>query len=474
MSLNPMDRSSLALLTDLYQLTMSNGYWSQAMTEHEAVFTLFFRNHPFEGGFTISCGLQQVIDYIRGFRFEDSDITYLESLVDPAGNRLLDPAFLQYLQRMKLRITLDAVPEGCVVFPREPLLRVRGPLIACQLLETPLLNLINMPTLVATKAARICLAAQGDPVSEFGLRRAQGVDAGVSASRAAYIGGCSSTSNLLAGKLFGIPVKGTHAHSWVMAFGDERRAFQAAADQSPDNCMLLVDTYDPLQGIRHAIEVGHRLQCAGHRLSGIRLDSGDLLVWSRLARRMLNDAGLRETAIVASGDLDEHVISALKRENAPIDIWGVGTRLSTGHPQSALGAVYKLSALRAPGCDWEPRAKRTADPAKASLAGLIRVRRMRQGAKLTGDILYDEQIGIGTDEGDELLQPILQEGVVVYTPPPLSDIRSQASASVDSLPAGCLDLRSPDEYPVRMDTQLETRQQHLMAALSDARCTGSA
>src|SRR5205085_1581245 len=267
------------------------------------VFHLSFRKHPFNSGFTIACGLHAVIDYLRSLRFDDSDVQYLGGLTGNDGRPLFEAGFLDHLRSMRFECDVDAVPEGTVVFPHEPLVRVRGPILQAQIIETPLLTLTNFQTLIATKSARICLAARGEPVLEFGLRRAQGIDGGVSASRAAFVGGCVATSNLLAGKLFCIPVRGTHAHSWVMAFGDELEAFKAYAKVMPNNCVFLVDTYNTRDGVRHAAEVGKWLDSQGHKMVGIRLDSGDLAYLSIEARKILDEAGLTKAAILASNDL---------------------------------------------------------------------------------------------------------------------------------------------------------------------------
>src|SRR6267154_3372436 len=301
-----------ALLTDLYQLTMAYGYWKTGKADQEAVFHLLFRKQPFQGGFTLCCGLADSIQYLRGFKFEKSDLEYLGQLKGNDGKRLFEPGFLKYLGSLKLRLDVDAIPEGTVVFPQEPLLRIRGSILQGQLVETALLNLLNFQSLIATKAARVCLAAKGDPVVEFGLRRAQGIDGALTASRAAYIGGCRGTSNVLAGKVFGIPVKGTHAHSWVMSFDDELESFEAYARAMPNNCVFLVDTYNTLEGVRHAAVAGQKLKAAGHRMIGIRLDSGDLAYLSIEARKILDEAGLEDASILASNDLDEHIIASLK------------------------------------------------------------------------------------------------------------------------------------------------------------------
>ncbi|MEK6247166.1 MAG: nicotinate phosphoribosyltransferase, partial [Planctomycetales bacterium] len=279
-------QTSLALLTDLYQLTMSYGYWKTGRAEQEAVFHLIFRSNPFQGGYTIAAGLQYVVDYVSDFRFRTDDVQYLEGLEGNDSRPLFDRTFLDYLAELELRCDIDAVPEGTVVFPHQPLVRVKGPILQCQILETALLNLVNYQSLIATKAARISAATGGDPVLEFGLRRAQGIDGALAASRAAYIGGCDATSNVLAGKLFGIPVRGTHAHSWVMSFDDELSAFEEYASAMPNNCVFLVDTYDTIEGVRNAIEIGKRLRKTGNEMVGVRLDSGDLACLSIEARRL--------------------------------------------------------------------------------------------------------------------------------------------------------------------------------------------
>src|SRR5262245_48739809 len=286
-ALNPLLGSGL--LTDLYQLTMACAYWKEGIHEREAAFHMSFRTPPFHGGFTIACGLAEVVAYLQALRFDDSDLAYLATLSGADGKRLFDPDFLEYLRALRFVCDVDALPEGTVVFPHEPLLRVQGPILQAQLIETALLNCINFQTLIATKAARICLAARGEPVVEFGFRRAQGVDGGMTATRAAYVGGCAGTSNVLAGKIYGIPVRGTHAHSWVLAFNNELEAFQAYAQAMPANSTFLVDTYDTLQGVRHAVEVGKELRRHGHELAGIRLDSGDLAFLSIQARRILDE-----------------------------------------------------------------------------------------------------------------------------------------------------------------------------------------
>src|SRR5258706_3807375 len=284
-------RHSLALLTDLYQLTMAYGYWKLGRADEQAVFQLYFRKSPFGGGYAVAAGLAYVIDYLNSLRFDEGDLAYVRTLTGNDGKAVFDGGFLDYRARMRFTCDIDAVREGTVVFPHEPLVRVTGPILQGQILETTLLNMINFQTLIATKASRVCAAAKGDQVIEFGLRRAQGIYGGVAASRAAYVGGAYATSNLLAGKLFGIPVKGTHAHSWVMSFDSEIEAFNAYADAMPNNGVFLVDTYNTLAGVRRAVEVGRRLRAAGHEMVGIRLDSGDLAYLSIEARKILDEGG---------------------------------------------------------------------------------------------------------------------------------------------------------------------------------------
>jgi nicotinate phosphoribosyltransferase len=462
-----------AILTDLYQLTMAYGYWRSGVADQEAVFHLLFREQPFRGGFTVCCGLADVIDYLRGFRFDTSDLEYLRGVKGNDGKRIFDPAFLKHLGKLRLRVDVDAISEGTVVFPQEPLVRVRGPILHAQLVETALLNLVNFQSLIATKAARICLAAQGDPVIDFGLRRAQGIDGALTASRSAYIGGCAGTSNVLAGKIFGTPIGGTHAHSWVMSFENELNAFNAYADALPNNCILLVDTYNSLKGVRNAIEVGKRLRKAGHKLVGIRLDSGDLAYLSIKARKMLDEAGFKDAAIVASNDLNEHLITSLKQQRAAINVWGVGTMLVTAYDQPALGGVYKLSAVRRPDGTWEPKMKLSEQAAKVTNPGVPQVRRFRKGNQFIGDAIYDEarpmpqritivdpadptrrkHFAAGT-KYEDLLVPVLRGGKVVYDSPPLKKIRERVRDQLAMLHPGIKRFENPHQYPAGLELTL--------------------
>jgi nicotinate phosphoribosyltransferase len=465
---------SLALLTDLYQLTMAQAYWKTGASDKEAVFHMFFRKNPFNSGFTVACGLHQVIDFIKQFRFDESDLAYLATLLGNDERRLFHDDFLQTLRDLRFDCDIDAVPEGSVIFPFEPLVRVQGGLVQGQLLETAILNLVNFQTLIATKAARTCLAAEGEPVLEFGLRRAQGVDGGLSASRAAYVGGCAATSNALAGKMFGIPVRGTHAHSWVMSFEDELEAFAAYAKAMPNNCVFLVDTYDTLEGVKKAIEAGRLLRAMGHEMAGVRLDSGDLAYLSVEARKLLDEGGFPDARIIASNDLDETIISSLKQQGAKINIWGVGTKLVTGYDQPALGGVYKLTALRQKGdADWRYCIKLSEQSVKISNPGVHQVRRYCVNGENVADVIYDQQTRLDAGcviidpldptrrkriAGDtpyaDLLVPIFRRGACVYEPPPLLETRAFAHAELSRFHSGIKRFINPHTYPVGLERSL--------------------
>lgn len=471
---------SLGLLTDLYQLTMSYGYFKAGMMNKEAVFHHFFRRAPFQGGFTIACGLESLVNFLQNFSFDASDLDYLESLNDNQGIRLFDKEFLKYLKDMKFTCNVDAVVEGTVVFPYEPLVRVQGPLIQCQILESAILNLINFPSLIATKAARICLAAKGDEVIEFGLRRAQGIDGAMTASRSAYVGGCHFTSNVLAGKIFGIPVKGTHSHSFVMVFDEELEAFKAYAEAMPSNCVFLVDTYNTVQGVNNAIEVGKLLKAKGNKLLGIRLDSGDLNELSIASRRLLDEAGFKDTQIIASNELDEKIISELKRQGAKINVWGVGTHLVTGHEQSALDGVYKLSAICDTDKKWTYKIKLSEQMIKTSNPGIMQVRRFFNGKENVADAIYDVENPVdkwvivdpfdstkqlimkNTLQSKDLLVPIFKNGKLVYKLPKLSDIRLNTIKELDGFGAGIKRFLNPHLYPAGMEKMLNTKKLKLI------------
>ncbi|KEO74217.1 nicotinate phosphoribosyltransferase [Anditalea andensis] len=467
-------QGSLALLTDFYQLTMAYAYWKSGKTEQEAVFNLFFRKNPFQGGFTIAAGLDYVIDYCRNFKYDQNDLDYLRNMKGKSGEPMFEDAFINYLGDMKFSCDIDAVEEGTVVFPNTPLIRVKGPLVQCQLLETPLLNILNFQTLIATKAARITLAAGGEDVLEFGLRRAQGIDGALAASRAAYIGGCSSTSNVMAGKLFGIPVSGTHAHSWIMSFDTELEAFEAYAEAMPDNCVFLVDTYDTYTGLLNAIKVGKKLQERGKQMVGVRIDSGDLAYYSNMAREMLDSAGFHEAKVVASNDLDEYLVFSLKVQEASINVWGIGTKLVTAYDQPALGAVYKLAAIKDQQGNWEPKLKVSQQTIKINIPGFQNVRRYYRKGVASADMIFleDQQneekgpliidpidptkrkkIDIGL-ESELLLKPIFRHGEKVYARPEIHEIKNRTKANLERFDKAHKRLVNPHIYPVGLEESL--------------------
>ncbi len=478
------EQLSTGLLTDLYQLTMAQAYHSSEVAGDEACFHLFFRENPFGGGFSVACGLEQALDYLEHLRFTAADIAYLSRLPGSDGLPLFSAEFLSWLSELEFSCDVDAVPEGTVVFPREPLLRVTGPIAQCQIVETALLNCINFQTLVATKAARVCLAAGGDRVVEFGLRRAQGPDGGLSASRAAYVGGCAATSNTQAGQRFGIPVSGTHAHSWVMAFDSEIEAFRAYAQSMPNNVIFVIDTYDTLQGARNAVEIGRELRARGRELVGVRIDSGDLAWLSKRVRSILDEGGFPDAVIVASNELDEHLIESLKSQGAVIDVWGVGTKLATAWDQPALGGVYKLSAIKRVGGDWEPRLKLSEQTAKVTTPGVLGVRRYRDASgRLAGDMVHDLSSAphapvVMIDPADvtrykefgetstfaELLVPVVRNGRRVYQGPSIEETRAFALSSVGELDETITRFLNPHTYPVGLEQRLNELRTTLVLA----------
>ena len=438
-----------ALSTDLYQLSMMQGYFLQRH-DPTVAFELFFRRPPFGGSYALAAGLEDVVDAVATLRFTSQELDYL------AGLGLFRAEFLQFLAGWRFQGALHAAPEGTVMFPGEPLVRVTARLTEAQLLESLLLNVINFQTLIATKAARIVQAAGGGRVLEFGLRRAQGLDGALSAARAGYVGGVHATSNVAAGKRYGIPVSGTMAHSWIQAFGDEQGAFARFAELYPERAILLVDTYDTLgSGIPHAIPVLADLHAQGRHGFGVRLDSGDLDQLSRAVRERLDAAGLQGAQIVVSSDLDEERISTLRAKGAPIDAWGVGTRLVTAHGDPALGGVYKLVAVRR-GDTWQASSKRSEEPGKATLPGIKQVVRRNTAQEAVGDLLcLDHEAGEITAAADgagegrtPLLVAQMQEGVRLAPREPLIAIRDRAATSLASLPAAVRALRDAARYPV--------------------------
>ncbi len=471
-----------ALTTDLYEVTMACGYWRAGVRNHEAVFQVTFRENPFGGEFTVACGLATAIDFLRTFHFGDGEIDYLASQRGNDHKPLFDSGFLDHLRGLRLTCDIDAIPEGTLVFPNEPLIRVTGPIIQCQLLETALLNMLNFQSLIATKAARVCRAAENDAVIEFGLRRAQGVDGGLSGARAAYIGGCAGTSNLQAGQRYGIPVSGTQAHSWIMFFERESEAFETYAKALPNNCVFLVDTYNSLDGVRRSIEVAKQLRKGGHKMIGVRLDSGDRVALSIEARKMLNQAGFPDAKIVCSGDLDERVIADMKRRGAKIDIWGVGTKLTTGQPDAALGGIYKLGAVRSPGEQWQYRIKLSDDPAKMSCPGSLQVRRFcHPDGRFIADAIYETDHAMSEPcvivdlenekqteipartEYSDLLVPVFRKGELVYQPPTIEASREHARKQLSCLPPDVVGLENPRPYTVGLEKSLHDLRSRLIA-----------
>ena len=471
--LSSVYRESLALMTDLYELTMAYGYWKKGIADKEAVFHLFFRRKPFNGSFAVAAGLATVLDYLDNFRFQADDLAYLATLKTDDGNLLFEKKFLDYLRSFSFSCDIDAIPEGTPVFPYEPLVRVQGPLLHAQLLESALLNILNFQTLIATKAARICWAARPDPVVEFGLRRAQGGDGALSASRAAFIGGCESTSNVLAGKIFNIPVKGTHAHSWIMAFDDEEESFVAYAEAMPNNCIFLIDTYDTVGGVKKAINVARRMRERGKEMIGVRLDSGDLAHLSIEVRKLLDEAGFPKAKIMASNELDEHIINDLKHQGAKINIWGVGTNLITGKDQPALDGVYKLSAIKDQKGKWQNKVKISEQLVKVTNPGILQVRRYFDARGNVADMIYDihaplavepqiidtldpmrEQKIFASMQYKDLLIPVVRQGKKVYESPSLPQIREKTYRELSQFHPGMRRFLYPQPYLVGLEKSL--------------------
>lgn len=466
--------TDIALNTDLYELTMAQGFFDAGMLESRAVFSAFFRDVPFNGGYAIACGMGQIAQLVSDFVYTDEAITYLSTLKNADGSPVFSSEFLTYLSTFTPQVNIWAVPEGEVVFGREPLVRVEGPIIAAQLLETALLNLINFQTLVATKTARVVQAANGRKVSDFGLRRAQGPDGGLSVARASYIGGAVSTSNVLAGKIYGIPVFGTHAHSWVMAFSSQLEAFEAFAASSPHNCTLLLDTYDTREGVEDALIVARQMRERGEHLQGVRIDSGDLAHLSKMVRKRFDEAGFPEVSISVSNDLDEYTIQSLLAQGAPIDSFGVGTRLATAHPQGALGGVYKLSAYKsAEQTTYTPVMKVSEMAYKRTIPGITHVLRYYSKDKnMKGDLILDDAYVEGVPskgfdvldpdtvfdfsayEARELLHPVVKDGKPCAQQETLLDAQKRCAQSLKHLDATTKRFMNPQVYPVAIEPGL--------------------
>lgn len=483
-----MNLNDLTLLTDFYELTMMQGYhMTEGLEKKKVVFDLFYRNNPSGNGYAICCGLEQVIEYIKNLKFSKEDIDYLSSL------GTFNEDFINYLKDFRFTGDIYAIPEGTVVFPMEPLLRVTAPIMEAQLVETALLTIINHQSLIATKAARVVWAAEGDPVLEFGLRRAQGPDAGTLGARAAVIGGCVGTSNVLTGKLFDVPVKGTHAHSWVMSFPSELEAFRTYAKYYPDACTLLVDTYNTLeQGVPNAIKVFQEMKDAGIELKnyGIRLDSGDLAYLSKEARIMLDEAGFKDAVISASSDLDEYLISSLKSQGAKISLWGVGTKLITSDDCPAFGGVYKLAAESDSEGNFVPKIKLSNNLWKITNPGIKKVFRIydKKTGKIKADLiaLDDETIDetqplklfdhtakwkrMNLKPGEytvrELLVPVFLNGECVYTSPKVMDIQKYCKEELNTLWEEHKRIDNPHIVPVDITDKLNTLKTKMIDELS--------
>ena len=395
---------NLTLLTDLYEITMMQAYFKNNNKNKMAIFDVFYRKNPMDGGYAISAGLEQVIEYINNLHFTEDDINYLASL------KIFEDDFLDYLKNFKFTGDIYAIPEGSVMFPREPMLKVIAPIMEAQFIETAILNILNHQSLIATKAARICYAAEGDGIMEFGLRRAQGPDAGIYGARAAVIGGCAGTSNVLTGQMFDVPVMGTHAHSWIMSFDDEYTAFYTYARLYPMACTLLVDTYDTLNsGVPNAIKVFKQMKNEGIELKnyGIRLDSGDLAYLSKKARKMLDDAGFKDATITASNDLDEFLIASLKMQGAEITNWGVGTNLITSKDCPSFGGVYKLAAIMEDGENFTPKIKLSDNSEKITNPGNKKIYRIyeKENNKIKADLICLENETFTENEDMHLFDP---------------------------------------------------------------------
>ena len=483
-----MDRQNLTLLTDLYELTMMQGYFKNKDRNETVIFDAFYRNNPCGGGYAISAGLEQVIQYIRELHFAPQDIDYLASL------GIFESDFLDYLKDFKFSGDIYAIPEGTVMFPREPVVKVIAPIMEAQLMETAILNIINHQSLIATKAARVCYAARGDGIMEFGLRRAQGPDAGTYGARAAMIGGCIGTSNVLAGQLFGVPVKGTHAHSWIMSFPDEYTAFKAYADMYPNACILLVDTYDTIKsGVPNAIRVFTEMREAGIPLTfyGIRLDSGDLAYLSKKARKMLDAAGFPDAVISASNDLDEYLIDSLKVQGATITSWGVGTNLITSKDNPSFGGVYKLAAVQGPDGEFVPKIKLSENTEKVTNPGNKSIYRVyeKESNKIKADLIcladeiFDESEDLilfdplepwkrtrmkgGTYTLRPLMQQIFKNGECVYTSPKVMDIREYCKQEMDTLWEETKRLVNPHQVYVDLSKKLYDIKIDLLDKMSE-------
>ncbi|MDD2970881.1 MAG: nicotinate phosphoribosyltransferase [Lachnospiraceae bacterium] len=483
-----MDRQNLTLLTDLYELTMMQGYFKNETQNETVIFDMFYRTNPMESGYAICAGVEQLIKYIQDLHFAKQDIDYLRSL------HIFDEDFLEYLSNFKFSGSIYAIPEGTIIFPREPIVKVIAPIMEAQLVETAILNIMNHQSLIATKTSRVCYAAQGDGIMEFGLRRAQGPDAGTYGARAAMIGGCVATSNVLCGQLFDVPISGTHAHSWIMSFPDEYTAFKRYAELYPNACILLVDTYDSLKsGVPNAIRVFKEMRDAGIKLGkhGIRFDSGDLAYLSKKARKMMDEAGFPDAIISASNDLDEYLIDSLKVQGAKITSWGVGTNLITSKDWPAFGGVYKLAAVMNEEGVFIPKIKLSENTEKVTNPGNKKIYRVyeKDSGKIKADLIcleeevYDEKDNLllfdpaepwkktkmkaGTYTLREIMIPIFIDGKCVYESPKVMDIRAYCQQELDTLWDETRRLVNPHNVYVDLSTKLYDIKIELLDRMSN-------
>lgn len=473
-------KTNLTMLTDLYQLTMMNGYYKKGVENDTAVFDVFFRKNVCEGGYTIVCGIEEIVHYINNLSFNEHDLDYLRSL------NLFDEDFIGFLRDFKFTGDIYAVEDGSVMFPGEPIIVVKAPLYQAQLVETAILSIVNFMTLIATKASRVCNAAGGDPVLEFGLRRAQGPEAGLYGAKAAIIGGCTGTSNVLTGKMFGVTVAGTHAHSWVQKFDSELEAFRAYAQTYPDSCLLLIDTYNVLEsGIKNALIVFDELRAKGFEPIGVRLDSGDLTYLSKEVRKILDDAGYPNAKITASNDLDEYTIISLKQEGAAIDSWGVGTKLITSYDYPSLGGVYKLAATTNREGILEPKIKISENPEKINNPGFKKVVRIyNKNEKCEADlIMLDDETIDETKPLEifdpvytwkrrvyenytirELLKPLFLEGKLVRERKSVYEVKEYAKKELSSMWDQYKRIKNPHIYKVDLSQKLWDMKNDLIAS----------
>lgn len=486
-----MNQRNLTLLTDFYELTMMQGYFKQKDANETVVFDAFYRNNPDGNGYSICAGLEQVIEYVENLHFEQEDVDYLRT------TGMFEEDFLNYLLHFRFSGDIYAIPEGTVVFPREPLVKVIAPIMEAQLIETAILNIINHQSLIATKAARVVYAAEGDGVMEFGLRRAQGPDAGIYGARAAMIAGCIGTSNVLAGQMFDVPVKGTHAHSWIMSFPDELTAFRTYARMYPNACILLVDTYDTLKsGVPNAIKVFTEMKEAGIPLTfyGIRLDSGDLAYLSKKAKKMLDAAGFSDAVISASNDLDEHLIGSLKLQGAAINSWGVGTNMITSKDNPSFGGVYKLAAIQDQKTgSFIPKIKVSENAEKITNPGNKTIQRIyeKDTGKIIADLICLTDETFDTSDSlllfdpietwkktnlepntytiRELLIPVFQNGKCVYHSPKVMDIRAYCQQELDTLWEESKRLVNPHEVHVDLSRKLWNMKNDLLDSYHHSR-----